>query len=93
MRALAQGKSTTVRRFRSREVWTRVVGCTAALTQERRGLIVGFLAGRAAPAKIQQTEGLLFRIRRIHDDLLSANRAALEKVQELLRTQFPELSE
>ncbi|HEX6243494.1 MAG TPA: histone deacetylase family protein [Polyangiales bacterium] len=35
----------------------------------------------------------MFRIRRIHDDLLSANRAALEKVQELLRTQFPELSE
>ena len=35
----------------------------------------------------------MFRIRRIHDDVLPANRAALEKVQELLRTQFPELSE
>ena len=35
----------------------------------------------------------MFRIRRIHDDVLPANRAALENVQELLRTQFPELSE
>jgi len=35
----------------------------------------------------------LFRIRRIHDDTLSANRAALEKVQELLREQFPDLPE
>jgi acetoin utilization deacetylase AcuC-like enzyme len=35
----------------------------------------------------------LFRIRRIHDDVLQANQAALEKVQELLRTRFPELPE
>jgi acetoin utilization deacetylase AcuC-like enzyme/GNAT superfamily N-acetyltransferase len=35
----------------------------------------------------------LFRIRRIHDDVLSANRAALERVQELLREQFPDLPE
>jgi acetoin utilization deacetylase AcuC-like enzyme len=35
----------------------------------------------------------LFRIRRIHDDVLSANRAALESVQALLRDQFPDLPE
>lgn len=35
----------------------------------------------------------MFRIRRIHDDTLSANRAALENVQELLRSQFPDLPE
>lgn len=35
----------------------------------------------------------MFRIRRIHDDVLSANRAALKNVQELLRDQFPDLPE
>lgn len=30
----------------------------------------------------------MFRIRRIHDDVLPANRAALQKVQDLLRAQF-----
>jgi acetoin utilization deacetylase AcuC-like enzyme len=36
---------------------------------------------------------LLFRIRRIHDDVLPANKAALERVQALLATQFPDLPE
>jgi acetoin utilization deacetylase AcuC-like enzyme/GNAT superfamily N-acetyltransferase len=31
----------------------------------------------------------LFRIRRIHDDVAPANRRALARVQEMLRTQFP----
>jgi len=31
----------------------------------------------------------VFRIRRIHDDVLEANRRSLERVQELLREQFP----
>jgi acetoin utilization deacetylase AcuC-like enzyme len=35
----------------------------------------------------------LFRIRRILDDVLPANRAALQKVQDLLRVQFPDLPE
>lgn len=35
----------------------------------------------------------MFRIRRIHDDVLEANRAALEKVQELLRARFPDIPE
>jgi acetoin utilization deacetylase AcuC-like enzyme len=35
----------------------------------------------------------LFRIRRIHDDVLPANKAALERVQALLRAQFADLPE
>ncbi len=35
----------------------------------------------------------MFRIRRIHDDVLQANRLALERVQDLLRMQFPDLPE
>ena len=35
----------------------------------------------------------MFRIRRIHDDVLEANRVALEKVQELLRSRFHDLPE
>ncbi len=33
----------------------------------------------------------MFRIRRIHDDVLEANRRSLERVQVLLRQQFPEV--
>lgn len=35
----------------------------------------------------------MFRIRRIYDDLLPANLAAVTRVQEILRSQFPSLSE
>ena len=33
----------------------------------------------------------MFRIRRIHDDVLPGNQRAIARVQELLRTQFPAL--
>ena len=35
----------------------------------------------------------MFRIRRIYDDALSVNRAAIVQVQEILRVQFPLLSQ
>ncbi len=35
----------------------------------------------------------MFRIRRIHDDVIPANRDAVQAVQELLRTRFPDVRE
>ena len=49
-------------------------------------------ATRSQPYLDETSEVLMFRIRRIHDDVLPVNQAAIREVQQIFAEQFPDAS-